>query len=155
VLWQSIYQSSINRKKAKVRKTLGVLPVKINLFLLFLGKRLKEMFEFMGFKCVGEAADGLEALDLAEKLNPSLISLDILMPVMHGVESLGYLKEQGCKARIVFVSSLGNLDSIADLRSKGHQPDAIFSKKDSREVFEEVLWDIFSAVDSDTASKVG
>jgi two-component system, chemotaxis family, chemotaxis protein CheY len=116
-------------------------------------KRLKELYESMGFKCVGEAADGLDALDMAEKLNPSLISLDILMPVMHGVEALGYLREQGSRAKIIFVSSLGSLETIADVKAKGHQPDAIFSKKDSKEMFEEVLWDIFSSIDSDSSSQ--
>jgi chemotaxis response regulator CheB len=119
----------------------------------FQRKRLKEMYESMGMKCIGEAADGLEALEYAEKLNPELISLDILMPTMHGVEALGYLKEQGCTARIVFVSSLGSLETVADLRSKGFQPDAIFSKKDSKEMFEEVLWDIFGAFENEQSSQ--
>jgi CheY-like chemotaxis protein len=116
-------------------------------------KRLKEMYESLGFKCIAEAADGLEALEIVEKCTPDLISLDILMPVMHGVETLGYLKEQGCKSKIVFVSSLGATDAVANLKSKSYQPDAVFSKKDTKEMFKEVLWDIFSAPESEPLEK--
>jgi two-component system, chemotaxis family, chemotaxis protein CheY len=108
-------------------------------------KRLRELYESLGFVCVGEAANGLECLDLAEKIHPDLISLDILMPVMHGVETLGYLREMGLKSIIVFVSALGSLEIIAELRSKGFQPDAVFSKKDTREMFIQVLNQIFSS----------
>jgi two-component system chemotaxis response regulator CheY len=106
-------------------------------------KRLRELYESMGFICVGEAANGLECLDLADRLKPELISLDILMPVMHGVETLGYLKESGCASVVVFVSALGNLEVLAELKSRGHQPEAVFSKKDTREMFVQVLTQIF------------
>jgi two-component system, chemotaxis family, chemotaxis protein CheY len=107
-------------------------------------KRLRELYESMGFLCVGEASHGLECLEQVERLAPDLISLDILMPVMHGVETLGYLREQGCPSAIVFVSALGSLDVVAELKSKGHQPEAVFSKKDTREMFLQVLTQIFT-----------
>ena len=107
-------------------------------------KRLRELYESMGFLCVGEAGTGLDCLEQVERLTPDLISLDILMPVMHGVETLGYLREQGCPSAIVFVSALGSLDVMADLKSKGHQPEAVFSKKDTRETFLQVLTQIFT-----------
>jgi two-component system, chemotaxis family, chemotaxis protein CheY len=107
-------------------------------------KRLRELYESMGFLFVGEASNGLEALEGAEKLKPDLISLDILMPLMHGVETLGYLKDSGCTSAVVFVSALGNLEILAELKSKGHQPEAVFSKKDTREMFVQVLSQIFS-----------
>lgn len=108
-------------------------------------KKLRELYESMGFKCVGEAENGLECLELAERTRPDLISLDILMPVMHGVEALGYLRESGCKAAIVFVSAMGNLEVITEVKARGgHLPEAVFSKKDSREMFVQMLTEIFS-----------
>jgi two-component system chemotaxis response regulator CheY len=107
-------------------------------------RRLRELYESMGMLCVGEAGNGLECLGQVERLAPDLISLDILMPVMHGLETLGYLREQGCQAAIVFVSALGSLDVVTELRSKGHQPEAVFSKKDTREMFLQVLTQIFT-----------
>ena len=112
-------------------------------------KKLRELYESMGFVCVGECENGLDCLEVAEKTKPDLISLDILMPHMHGVETLGYLKEAKNKAVIVFVSAMGNLESVAEVKSKGYSPDAVFSKKDTREMFLEVLNAIFTANDDE------
>jgi two-component system, chemotaxis family, chemotaxis protein CheY len=108
-------------------------------------KRLRELYESLGFEFAGEAGNGLEAIESAEKLKPDLISLDILMPVMHGLEALGYLRESGSNASIVFVSALGNLEILGELRSLGFQPDAVFSKKDTRDMFFQVLSQIFKS----------
>ena len=108
-------------------------------------KRLRELYESMGMKCVGEGENGLEGLTLAEHLRPDLVSLDILMPVMHGVEALGYIREAGFARFIVLVSAVPSLEDVARLRPMGQMPDAVFSKKDSRETFREVLSNILLA----------
>jgi CheY-like chemotaxis protein len=45
-----------------------------------------------GFQICGEAADGLEAIDIAIGLKPDLIILDLCMPRMNGLEVAGTLK---------------------------------------------------------------
>jgi len=107
--------------------------------------RLVDIFQSIGMHVVGEAENGLEALSGAERFQPDIISLDIIMPVMHGVEALGYLKQKNCDAVIVYVSALGGIESVSQLRSPGgHLPDAVFSKKDGRETYVEVLTAIFT-----------
>ena len=102
--------------------------------------RLSEIYQSLGMQVVGEAAHGLECLALVEKLHPDIISLDVIMPVMHGVETLGYLRENKSRAVIIYVSALGSVEAITELKAPGgHLPDAIFSKQDSRETFAEVL----------------
>ncbi len=44
-----------------------------------------------GFELAGEASDGAEALRMAERLNPDLITLDIVMPGMNGITALKHL----------------------------------------------------------------
>jgi chemotaxis response regulator CheB len=101
---------------------------------------------------VGEAENGLEALAAVERLQPDIISLDIIMPVMHGVETLGYLKQKNCDAVIIYVSALGGIESVSQLRSpSGHLPDAVFSKKDGRETYAEVLTAILNG-DSESSA---
>ena len=39
------------------------------------------------FKVIGEASDGKEAVELARKLNPDVILMDVAMPVMDGMEA--------------------------------------------------------------------
>ncbi len=108
-------------------------------------RRLRELYESLGFQCVAEADNGLDGLGVCEAHQPDLVSLDVLMPVMHGVEAVGYIREAGTARHVVLVSALNDLEDVAKLRPKGYTPDAIFSKKDSRESFREVLSNIFLA----------
>ena len=53
---------------------------------------LKERFEAIGLRCL-TAADGAEALEVARTEHPSLIVLDLVMPVMDGLSVYRALKE--------------------------------------------------------------
>lgn len=108
-------------------------------------KRLRELYESLGLRCIGEATNGLEGLTTAEQLRPDIVSLDILMPVMHGVEALGYIRQAGCAKYVIIVSAVPALEDVARLRPLGQMPDAVFSKKDTRETFREVLSNILLA----------
>ncbi|CAN2043599.1 Protein-glutamate methylesterase/protein-glutamine glutaminase 5 [Candidatus Magnetomoraceae bacterium gMMP-1] len=58
----------------------------------YVRKVVKKMLERSPFiEVVGIARDGLEALELVEKFQPDVVTLDLIMPVMNGVE---FLKEQ-------------------------------------------------------------
>lgn len=117
--------------------------------------RLIDIFQSLGMHVVGEAQNGLEALSLVERVQPDIISLDIIMPVMHGVETLGYLRQRDCKAVIIYVSALGGVESVTQLRSPGgHLPDAVFSKKDGRETFAEVLTAVLTGEDEPAESSL-
>ncbi len=55
---------------------------------------LKEMLEETPYyTVVGEAKDGLEAYELAKRLDPDVIFMDIMMPQMTGIEAARKLKE--------------------------------------------------------------
>ena len=57
------------------------------------------------FEVVGEAADGVEVVRLAERLDPDVILLDLEMPESDGVEALERLREAGSRARtLVFTA---------------------------------------------------
>jgi AmiR/NasT family two-component response regulator len=48
---------------------------------------LKEMLEEEGYAVVGEAANGEEAVQLAEELKPDLVILDVKMPILDGISA--------------------------------------------------------------------
>jgi two-component system, response regulator PdtaR len=48
---------------------------------------LKEMLEETGYEVVGEAADGQQAIDLADSLRPDLVILDVKMPGLDGISA--------------------------------------------------------------------
>ena len=54
---------------------------------------------------VGEAADGRQAVALAEQLRPDVILLDLKMPDGDGVDALRTLRELGNPARVLVVTS--------------------------------------------------
>ena len=57
-----------------------------------------------GFEVVGEAGDGLAALNLAKQLRPDLVLLDLAMPVMDGLEALPLLRQALPATKVVIVS---------------------------------------------------
>ncbi len=58
-----------------------------------------------GFEVVGEAENGREGVDLARELNPDVVTLDIEMPVMNGIECLRRLRILS-PAKVIVLSSL-------------------------------------------------
>jgi len=61
---------------------------------------------------VGEAADGIEAVEKALSLEPDVILLDIVMPRLDGVGTIEQLNQESCKARILVITSFTEDDQI-------------------------------------------
>src|SRR3954454_14135884 len=61
--------------------------------------------EHHGLEVVGEAVDGGEGIELAERLDPDAIVLDQMMPTMMGLDALRILRRRGCRAVVVVYSS--------------------------------------------------
>ena len=53
---------------------------------LFRGS-LRSLLEARGLEVVGEAGDGRQAVDLAGRLRPDLVLMDLSMPVLNGIEA--------------------------------------------------------------------
>jgi DNA-binding NarL/FixJ family response regulator len=61
---------------------------------------------------VGEAADGIEGVRLAEECKPDVILMDLLMPGMDGLESIAMIIETNPEAKILVVTSLEDEDKV-------------------------------------------
>jgi NarL family two-component system response regulator LiaR len=61
---------------------------------------------------VGEAADGLEAVELARSLQPDVILLDLVMPRMGGQEAIVEIKQENPQARILVLTSFAEDEQV-------------------------------------------
>jgi DNA-binding NarL/FixJ family response regulator len=60
--------------------------------------------EHNGWIVVGEASDGIEAIDKARSLNPDVMVLDVTMPNMNGLETCRILRQESPRLEILFVT---------------------------------------------------
>ena len=65
-----------------------------------------------GMELVGEAADGIEAVQKARSLQPDVILLDLVMPRMGGIEAIGEIKRENPGARILVVTSFAEDEKV-------------------------------------------
>jgi len=67
-----------------------------------------------GFKVVGEAGDGEEAIEQIRTLAPDVLLLDIRMPRLDGVETLRQIRELGLQTRVILLSAYARDEYILD-----------------------------------------
>lgn len=85
-----------------------------------LRKGLRQLIEFEDeLEIVGEASSGAEALILAEKYDPDLITLDLNMQGMDGLETLRALRAQGNTARILMLTVSDNDEDVLEAIRSG------------------------------------
>ena len=68
---------------------------------------------------VGEAADGLEAVQKAKELEPDLILLDLALPVLNGMEVARRVRNLAPAARILFLSLESSPETVREALSLG------------------------------------
>ena len=71
----------------------------------FMRRLLKAALGESGFDVVGTAEDGSEALALCEALRPDVMTLDLAMPGLHGLDVLRALRRTGTQIPVVVVSA--------------------------------------------------
>jgi|SRR5215469_10683149 len=66
------------------------------------------------WKVIGEACDGLEAVQRTTELQPDIVLLDIGMPILNGIEAAKRIRQDSPSSRIIFVTQ----ENDADIRSE-------------------------------------
>lgn len=68
---------------------------------------------------VGEARDGLEALNLVEELSPDVLLLDVEMPKLNGRQVAQYITDKGLEVRILVLSAHDDREYITGMLESG------------------------------------
>ena len=73
----------------------------------FMRLSLKTMLTANGFEVVGEALDGAVGVSMYKELMPDIVTMDITMPTMTGIEALKEILKYNPKAKVVMISAMG------------------------------------------------
>jgi DNA-binding NarL/FixJ family response regulator len=71
------------------------------------------------FRVVGEACDGIEAVDLARKLKPEILLLDLAMPRRAGLEALRELSTDATAVRVILLTAAAEKEQIVEALQLG------------------------------------
>jgi NarL family two-component system response regulator LiaR len=70
---------------------------------------------------VGEAADGAQAVELAGRLQPDVVLLDLMMPVLNGIEATPKIIANSPRSRVLILTSFGEEDKLLPAIRAGAQ----------------------------------
>ncbi|MDE7251824.1 MAG: response regulator [Acetatifactor sp.] len=96
---------------------------------------LREILERNGHTIVGEATNGEEGYLKYKELKPEVVTMDITMPVMDGVESLSLIKKENPDAKVLMITAAGQREKMLDSVKRGAEE---FVVKPFNEA--EILW---------------
>ena len=71
----------------------------------YIREDIKDILEDQGYK-VFEASDGLEAVEMYKKVNPTIVTMDINMPRMHGLKATQVITDFDKDAKIMICSTM-------------------------------------------------
>ena len=80
---------------------------------------LRGILESDNFEVVGEATNGEEGYLMYKELQPDVVTMDITMPVMDGIESLTLIKEKFPDAKVVMITAAGQKEKMMEALKRG------------------------------------
>jgi len=86
---------------------------------LYMRTVIKDALEKAGYKIVGQAANGEEAIDMAFDLKPDIITLDNILPDMIGIDILKVYTKEGLLSKVIMISAVGQESVIQEGLSLG------------------------------------
>ncbi len=78
----------------------------------FMRIMIKNIFIEVGYGIAGEAENGKQAVEMYKELKPDLVTMDITMPVMDGIEATREILQFDKNARIIVCSAMGQQSMV-------------------------------------------
>ncbi len=86
---------------------------------IFMRNIIKDIFASGGFEVIGEAANGLEAIERYKELKPDITTMDLVMPFKNGIEATREILKLDPKAIVVMCSALGQESMVMEAIEAG------------------------------------
>jgi two-component system chemotaxis response regulator CheY len=86
---------------------------------LFMRMMIKDILSKDGFEVVGEAENGVEAVKKYAELHPDLVTMDIVMPEMDGIEAVRNIITIDPRARVLMCSAMGQQPLVVEALEAG------------------------------------
>lgn len=74
---------------------------------IFMRRMISDILSQAGYTVAGEAANGVQAVEMYRKLKPDLVTMDIVMPDMGGIDAVKAIIGEDPEARILMCSAMG------------------------------------------------
>ena len=85
----------------------------------FMRMMIKDILTKNGYEVVAEAANGVEAVELYKSHQPDLVTMDITMPEMDGIEAVKQIKAVNPAAKVIMCSAMGQQSIVMDAIKAG------------------------------------
>lgn len=85
----------------------------------FMRMMIKDILIKGGHEVVGEAENGKIAVQKYQELQPDIVTMDITMPEMEGIEAVREIKKQHAAAKIVMCSAMGQQGMVVQAIQAG------------------------------------
>jgi two-component system chemotaxis response regulator CheY len=85
----------------------------------FMRMMLKDILTKGGHEVVGEAANGVEAVEKYKELKPDVVTMDITMPEMNGIDAIKEIKKFDPNATVIVCSAMGQQAMVIEAIQAG------------------------------------
>jgi len=86
---------------------------------MFMRNTIKMMVSKVGYEVVGEAQNGVEAIAKYKELKPDLVTMDIHMPEMGGLDALTAIMSHDPNAKVIMITAAGDQKHVLDAMKIG------------------------------------
>ena len=103
-----------------------------------------KLYKELGCQVIGRAENGVEALQKITELDPEIISLDIIMPYMDGVECYKRISKVYPEIKVVFLSCLVKNSEVREVLTKNIDSDILLPKPCTKEKLNSALSKLYN-----------